>query len=91
MEFHMDDRRGMGLKMEDGTIYNAKNGKVEVSRKDHIRAIENSKSIKDGLLGPPRYSSATLDVETKSCPRCAFVAYAWQDKCPRDGATLERT
>jgi hypothetical protein len=78
-----------GIEMADGTKYDTHDGAVDVQRPDHIRAIRQSMNYSKGRVGSVNATYGFAGAEGKRCAGCHFVAFAWQDSCPKCGTSLE--
>jgi len=73
----------MGFDMQDGTKYHAdKSGHIVVDNPAHIKAIKKSQQAQDGWL-EKRYETVKDCVTGKVCTTCQFVAFAYQETCPK--------
>jgi hypothetical protein len=75
-----------GATMEDGTVYRADRGRMDVERDDHAKAmIKNS----DGFIVEEKFSGAGIAGAT--CTGCGFGAFKWQCNapCPRCGGEIK--
>lgn len=87
--FRVDPRAVTKVQMKDGTVYRPDaHGYVRVS---HRHEDEMSKSPAAHLRTGHDLDYLTLSFpggSGRTCPTCAFVGWAWQRVCPRDGAAL---
>lgn len=77
--------------MEDGTVYRSKkrSGIIDVERPDHVRAMLRDPNNADKFSIPN--SVIGVNARGRACtnPRCFFVAWEWQDTCPKCGSPTE--
>lgn len=71
-----------GLKMPDGTKYDAKPGKTVDVDEGHASQIKRSSNAKLGIIS----AGITFAIGTRSgkrCDDCGFLAQGWATACPR--------
>lgn len=73
-----------GLKMPDGTKYDAKPGRSVVVEDHHARQVAKSSNAKLGIVDASKgYAIGTR--RGKRCDDCQFLAQGWASACPRCG------
>ena len=71
-----------GLKMPDGTKYDAKPGKTVSVEDHHASQISKSSNAKLGIVSSCKgYAIGTRT--GKRCGECQFLAQNWASSCPR--------
>lgn len=80
--------RCLGLKMYDGTTYQAdRSGLIHVENPDHARAIKHDQAIAGDVV---ECQALARSVPSTTCQECGFSAYLWQKTCPRCGGTINK-
>ena len=65
-----------------GKTYHAQNGHVEINNPVHIAVASSTDKVDDNAITPTKIGVRS-NAAGKTCEKCHFAAWLWQNECPR--------